>query len=141
MLTSSVHAALQRMRFRDRPRRIWAGQVCIDQSNILERGLQVKLMNRIFENGLRVLAWLGDDYSKSSSQVSKLIEQMAPLDLSEDERMSEFEGIVISALESLRLFYDLPWVRSGIGMFTLFDKAEYTTIQKDMDLSRDRNKV
>ncbi|KAL8336919.1 hypothetical protein RB601_008427 [Gaeumannomyces tritici] len=60
-MTSSIRDALRRMRHPDRPRRLWADQVCINQDDVAERSQQVNLMNRIFKGARHVLVWLGPD--------------------------------------------------------------------------------
>jgi hypothetical protein len=39
---------------------VWVDAICINQNDILERGSQVQLMNRIYPSASRVLVWLGD---------------------------------------------------------------------------------
>lgn len=60
-LTESIDDALQRLRFPDRPRRLWADQICINQADVGERSQQVRLMNAIYKGARRVLVWLGRD--------------------------------------------------------------------------------
>jgi Heterokaryon incompatibility protein (HET) len=60
-LTPSLYGALKRLRLPDRARRLWADQICIDQSSISERGQQVQFMNRIYKHASHVLVWLGPD--------------------------------------------------------------------------------
>ena len=38
---------------------IWADAICIDQSNLAERGQQVQLMRQIYQSASSVLVWLG----------------------------------------------------------------------------------
>ncbi|KAH7089739.1 heterokaryon incompatibility protein-domain-containing protein [Paraphoma chrysanthemicola] len=40
---------------------IWIEQICIDQSNVLERNHQVHLMGRIYSMSECVIVWLGDE--------------------------------------------------------------------------------
>lgn len=58
-ITRSLHEALQRFRFGDRPRVLWADAICIDQDNVEERSAQVRLMSQIYRNASNVLIWLG----------------------------------------------------------------------------------
>jgi hypothetical protein len=59
MITQSLKNALLRLKLKDRPRIIWADAICIDQDNEVEKGLQVKLMDRIYGHASRVCVWLG----------------------------------------------------------------------------------
>jgi Heterokaryon incompatibility protein (HET) len=38
---------------------LWADAICIDQTNLMERNAQVSLMGTIYQNAMRVFAWLG----------------------------------------------------------------------------------
>lgn len=39
----------------------WVDQLCIDQRNSTERGHQIALMSRIYEQATKVISWLGDN--------------------------------------------------------------------------------
>lgn len=58
---ANLHSALMRLRYRDRPRTIWADAICICQEDEGEKGRQVRMMGTIFAHAFRVLVWLGDD--------------------------------------------------------------------------------
>lgn len=60
-ITQSIHDALARVRHTDKPRRLWADQICINQDDLAERSQQVELMNLVYKNAEQVLVWLGDD--------------------------------------------------------------------------------
>ena len=55
----NLEEALKRFRLSDRPRRLWADAVCINQADILEREAQLKLMRDIYSNATCTLVWLG----------------------------------------------------------------------------------
>ncbi|MCJ1282213.1 hypothetical protein MMC26_001536 [Xylographa opegraphella] len=38
---------------------LWADQLCIDQGNLVERGIQVSMMNEIYSEAAKCVAWLG----------------------------------------------------------------------------------
>jgi hypothetical protein len=57
-LHQNLAKALRSIRL-DVPQCIWADALCIDQSNIPERNVQVTLMRQIFSNATNVWAWLG----------------------------------------------------------------------------------
>jgi hypothetical protein len=54
--------ALLHIRHTSRIKYLWADAACIDQSNIPERGHQVRIMGSIYAGAERVLVWLGDDH-------------------------------------------------------------------------------
>lgn len=60
-VTNSLHEVLTRLRHPDHTRTVWIDGVCIDQSNVSERGSQVQLMGKIYQNAQRVVIWLGPD--------------------------------------------------------------------------------
>jgi hypothetical protein len=49
---------------------LWVDQLCIDQSNVLERNHQVALMSKIYEGAAYVIAWLGLDSRASKVKPS-----------------------------------------------------------------------
>jgi hypothetical protein len=71
-LWNFLHLAWVSGTFASQPiRYLWIDQVCIDQSSLQERGQQVQLMSRIFEQADAVIAWLGASREISWFFVSK----------------------------------------------------------------------
>ncbi|PVH72982.1 HET-domain-containing protein [Cadophora sp. DSE1049] len=115
-LTQSLSDALQKIRHENRPRTIWADQVCINQDNLIERGSQVKLMGQIYKNTTRVLVWLGRDEDNFAAPALEKFTALKELFSDEDqlkqftedqkERLETFDN---SAWRPLRRFYYLPW--------------------------------
>jgi hypothetical protein len=63
---AGLGAALQQIRLNEedmggRMQMIWTDQICINQSDAIERAHQVLLMRDIYHNSGRVMVWLGDD--------------------------------------------------------------------------------
>lgn len=58
-IPTSLRDALWRVRDSVKTRRFWADAICINQSDYLERGHQVKQMALIYSTAERVLVWLG----------------------------------------------------------------------------------
>ncbi|RSL57249.1 hypothetical protein CEP51_014271 [Fusarium floridanum] len=58
-ITKSLHSALRHLRHRKDDRILWADAICIDQSNIMERGHQVSQMGSIYKKASNVIVWLG----------------------------------------------------------------------------------
>jgi len=56
---ASLGAALRKIRQPDRSRVVWADQICINQSDVKERGNQVSKMRSFYEQAESVIAWLG----------------------------------------------------------------------------------
>jgi Heterokaryon incompatibility protein (HET) len=58
-ISANLGLALQRVRYSDRPRILWADAICIDQTNIRERGHHVGFMGKIYVLELQV-HWMLD---------------------------------------------------------------------------------
>jgi hypothetical protein len=63
-ITTGLHGALRRLRLPDRARILWADALCINQSDIAERGHQVTMMDQVFSHAGKVIVWLGDDHDE-----------------------------------------------------------------------------
>ena len=72
----SIFAALCQLRFPDRWRRIWADQCCINQKDPAERSQQLHFMNRIFQDAVHVLVWLGLDTKKEALSAFGLVQEL-----------------------------------------------------------------
>jgi hypothetical protein len=73
-LTSSLHAALKRVRNENASILIWVDAVCIDQANDHEKVLQIRLMRQIFQTAESVIAWLGEENDNSSLAIQTLMQ-------------------------------------------------------------------
>ncbi|EGX89000.1 HET domain protein [Cordyceps militaris CM01] len=88
-ITESICDALRRVRLEDRPRRLWADQVCINQDDIEERSQQVNLMNSVYRSARRVLVWLGRDDESKAQDAVKMVEDLQKV-FSDEEAHDEF---------------------------------------------------
>lgn len=64
-VTRNCEAALKRLRHERRQKRIWIDQLCIDQSDIAERGHQVGMMSEIYARADQVFIYLGQNINFS----------------------------------------------------------------------------
>ncbi|OIW28894.1 hypothetical protein CONLIGDRAFT_577459, partial [Coniochaeta ligniaria NRRL 30616] len=55
----NLAAALNRLRFSDVSRMVWADALCINQGDLAERSHQVAKMKSIYENAFSLVIWLG----------------------------------------------------------------------------------
>ena len=62
LISINLYNALRRLRDK-LVRYLWVDRVCIDQSNVLERTEQVRLMGKIYSDARLVLVWLGEEDS------------------------------------------------------------------------------
>lgn len=60
-ITRDLGQALRQFRHPRTIRRLWVDALCINQSDLEEKGGQVRSMGRVFQNAAKVLVWLGDD--------------------------------------------------------------------------------
>ncbi|MCJ1230814.1 hypothetical protein MMC12_007488 [Toensbergia leucococca] len=117
-ITNHLHCALQHLRSPDAAITLWVDQLCIDQTNVEERGRQVQLMERIYRQAQRVVVWLGDE-DGNSRLVWKLMRKLLHID-----ETSPAVVLARNNLESLGLpgwrsmewknlekFLDRPWFK------------------------------
>ncbi|KAF8851857.1 hypothetical protein BDZ45DRAFT_678826 [Acephala macrosclerotiorum] len=76
MVTANLVLALRYIRHEKNSRYVWADAICIDQSNLEERGQQVQLMKDIYTLCSRDLIWLGE----SDEQTEKGIETLKQME-------------------------------------------------------------
>jgi hypothetical protein len=69
-VTDNLHSALLRLRSRTKARTIWIDQLCIDQSDNLERSSQVAMMRDIYRRCSCCIIWLGELTGISSQGAS-----------------------------------------------------------------------
>ncbi|QDS68455.1 hypothetical protein FKW77_010822 [Venturia effusa] len=75
-VTRNLYDALLHLRYETKPRLLWIDAICIDQSNLEERGSQVQKMGQIYKRANRVVVWLGPE-ADDSTHAMKLIEFLA----------------------------------------------------------------
>lgn len=71
-IKNSLYGALQHLRHRRTDRILWADAICIDQSNIMERGHQVAQMGTIYKKATNVIVWLGSVETDAGLLISAL---------------------------------------------------------------------
>ncbi|KAL6806992.1 heterokaryon incompatibility domain-containing protein [Trichoderma sp. SZMC 28013] len=71
-VTPSLADALRRLRLPDQPRHVWADALCINQTDNLEKSLQVSMMGRIYNKCKQGAIWLGSlgDIAESDAQAA-----------------------------------------------------------------------
>ncbi|RDW63304.1 hypothetical protein BP6252_10849 [Coleophoma cylindrospora] len=58
-ITENLYVALQHIRSKTEDRILWIDAICIDQTNLKERGHQVRQMGKIYHDATNVIIWLG----------------------------------------------------------------------------------
>lgn len=114
----SIFAALRRIRQRDRCRRIWADQCCINQDDPLERSQQVHFMNRVYRGAVRVLVWLGLDDKDEAVSAFALVHKLDQIHgnhrqadgTSRDTETLDLENHLRDNHKALQTLTDRAWV-------------------------------
>lgn len=113
-VTENLYTALQYLRHEEEPRRLWIDAVCIDQSDLGERSIQVQLMRYVYPGACRVLAWLGDE-DRSSKVAFSTIEKWAEATPGEmiteaiHEGASTYYNTLTARTNSLVDLFKRPW--------------------------------
>lgn len=71
-ITSNLYVALQHLRLPDQDRILWVDAVCINQSDLNERGHQVRQMAQIYKESERVVIWLGEGTDRTDILMESL---------------------------------------------------------------------
>ncbi|RHZ43464.1 HET domain-containing protein [Aspergillus thermomutatus] len=61
-ITENLAEALRALRHPKKGRKLWVDSLCINESNIPEKNIQIPLMGRIYYSACRVICWLGPYY-------------------------------------------------------------------------------
>ncbi|KAF7959032.1 hypothetical protein EAE96_002549 [Botrytis aclada] len=85
-ITVNLANALTHLRDGERPLRLWADAICIDQKNLGERIQQLGLMREIYRLGRRTVVYLGE----SEEGVDMLFDRMGRE--GENARLAEWDG-------------------------------------------------
>ncbi|KAH9220267.1 heterokaryon incompatibility protein-domain-containing protein [Leptodontidium sp. 2 PMI_412] len=65
-VTQSLATALPYLRLQDKARVLWIDAICVNQSDLLERSLQVPRMADVYGYAHRVIVWLGPESQSST---------------------------------------------------------------------------
>ncbi|TRX93625.1 hypothetical protein FHL15_005597 [Xylaria flabelliformis] len=73
-VTANLYNILRSLRCQDVPRKIWIDAICINQSDLDEKGHQVRLMKRIYSKAQKTTIWLGDQSTKRKAPESNSLD-------------------------------------------------------------------
>lgn len=71
-VTRNLDVALKHLRHETETQELWIDAICIDQSNLKERGSQVQRMGEIYKRADRVVVWLGPEADDSTHAMDLL---------------------------------------------------------------------
>ncbi|PVH96700.1 HET-domain-containing protein [Periconia macrospinosa] len=104
----NCHAALRRLRLRDKDRLIWIDAICINQEDIPERTCQVRMMDQIYSRAFNIAVYLGEHTAGSRLVFEELAAADEELRQTGDcDRPYPSENIV----QELEILYQLPWFK------------------------------
>jgi hypothetical protein len=75
-ITPSLAKVLRRVRLLNKPLKVWADSVCINQDDLEEKGNQVALMGKIYRSANSVLIHIGSDDSGHGPAVYSLLNEV-----------------------------------------------------------------
>ncbi|EJT76719.1 hypothetical protein GGTG_06635 [Gaeumannomyces tritici R3-111a-1] len=131
-ITSSLYHALRRLRLQTGLRRVWADQICINQSDKLERSQQVQFMNRIYRTGSSIQVWLGLDDQHQAEEAFGFVRKLAGLLADKKHpifRTASTDDLAEqSAWKPLKNITSLPWFQRGWVVQEIGTKAPATLL-------------
>ena len=118
MVTPDLVAALRALRHRDRARFLWIDQVCIDQSNPIEKNHQVEMMSDIYGRATKVCVWLGERDLSSTMALDFIKNEVLQLqnfdDLCSDEKNSDKWSALLHLMQ--RPWFSRRWVVQEVAL-------------------------
>lgn len=114
---ANLSTALRQLREDSKPTFWWIDALCINQSDVAEKNVQLPLMPQIFEGASRVVVWLGDEYENSGPALTFLQDSLNATDFveffQEPGRKDAFTGVV---LLMKRPWFTRRWVIQEISL-------------------------
>ncbi|PMD28507.1 HET-domain-containing protein, partial [Hyaloscypha hepaticicola] len=87
-VTRNCEAALRSLRLEYEERTLWIDAICIDQSNVDERGQQVRLMSDIYKQAQQVIAYLGEASHDSQVGMDFILHDLQAISAAGEDRPS-----------------------------------------------------
>lgn len=121
-IATNLNDIMQQIRSPSKTIFLWADAICIDQSNIPERGMQVQWMGKIYHKASHVYVWLGRESTSSARAITFLQALCTASKLYEGDRMS-YTDLMIAGIPSAEhgdwkilesLFWREWWTRMWI---------------------------
>ncbi|KAJ4989387.1 heterokaryon incompatibility protein [Stagonosporopsis vannaccii] len=78
-ITLNLSKALRRFRSPDVMSTLWADSICINQTDLEEKGRQVAIMSQIYRHAARVLIFMGEDPECHGPHVKSLVEDVVEM--------------------------------------------------------------
>jgi hypothetical protein len=107
-ITINLHAALLCLRDRFIDRTIWVDAICINQGDVIEKGMQVRYMAEIYSKASRVIVWLGEAENDSDRALEEI--RLAADEMSTESLVNKLNKQAILKLLQ-RSWFKRIWVR------------------------------
>lgn len=112
-ISMNAEEVIRRLCFKQGHAIVWLDAICIDQSNIQERGEQVAIMKDVYSRAYRTLIWLGEDHDASTQAALESIEKLLVQCRKETNNFRNLQGTIWSPrgleLHSNRQLPDCDW--------------------------------
>ncbi|KAF2844975.1 HET-domain-containing protein [Plenodomus tracheiphilus IPT5] len=141
-VTDNLYNALQGLRASPISVLYWIDAICIDQTNVTERGEQVGLMRDIYNKAAGVVVWLGPSTERLTAAVriiSNISERfqddtyttpdsiLSPLGLNlTEEDTAHLQSYTEFSYEEIAHFFSLPWFRRVWVLQEAFSQGNIT---------------
>jgi hypothetical protein len=116
-ISSSLAAALYRLRSAKHSIFLWIDQVCINQLDIAEKEQQIPLMELIYTNATNTVIWLGDEDGQDPNLAFDTMEyvyarlQMSEVQITPDDfQRLDFPPTDHPSWRAVRLLLQRPWL-------------------------------
>jgi hypothetical protein len=107
-ISESLWTCLCRLRSENVTDYVWADAICINQTDDLEKAMQVRQMGRIYSKADRVIIWMGSKQDKDCNAMSILKKLRDPREAQELRHNEQF-SVTEKEKEQIWAFLQRPW--------------------------------
>ncbi|KAH9885052.1 heterokaryon incompatibility protein-domain-containing protein [Xylariomycetidae sp. FL2044] len=151
-ITKSLYVALNHLRYGDKSRFLWADAICINQSDISERGAQVRQMRRVFEQAKTVLIWLGPDTEakqasialSSARRITEFLCQKIGISLEDLVAENEvYTKIIFENRDKIPLPHECDFITDGMwgSLLWLYKHPYFTRVWVIQEINANRHRI
>jgi hypothetical protein len=108
-ITRNLFTALQRLRLPNASRMLWADSICINQSDLQEKGHQVAAMSEIYRSASGVLMIMDEDPDGHGLHAQTLIEDVFNMIDEERSKISDLTWDSFPYFDSMPFGHDARW--------------------------------
>ncbi|RBA13274.1 hypothetical protein FPRO05_13701 [Fusarium proliferatum] len=108
-ITASLASILRRLRDEQKPHFYWADGLCINQSDVAEKEVQVSLMGIIYSSAIRVVCDLGEE-TENSTLILDAMERYWKRNIRRGLMLSQGDSMTLSG-ESAAKLLGIPYLR------------------------------